>query len=297
VSDRYGVDPVTPGSRRDLADLVRLFDPSEGRFVIGFPNDWGTRLRSHVESWSDLGRKEAEEAIVRLRHVLLPTSQRYDDRRQWAENAVVLQAREGARFLIGPANSPATVKALPSLMEDVHPLPVAREALIDRSVKAYLALVEPIFLTTRKVVMIDRWFALLDERGLPGPRKKVLTEFVALAERCGVDAFHLVVDPGKAFSESDRQGVRYREIFSSIQAEVRHMKLSLDLHSDCGHARYLLGNFTGLQFDYGFDIEGQSHRVRKPNHVHWLTDKVLAELLREYGWGSVSQAQRGRVHR
>jgi hypothetical protein len=263
VSDRYGVDPVTPGSRRDLADLLRLFDPSEGRFVIGFPNDWGTRLRNHVEGWSDLGRKEAEEAMVRLRHVLLPTNQRYDDRRQWAENALVLQAREGARLLIGPSNSPATVKALPKLMEDIQPLPVAREALIDRSVTSYLAMVEPIFLTTPKVVMIDRWFALLDKRGYPGPRMKVLAEFVAQAERCGVEAFHLVVDPEKAFSESDRQGVRYREIISSLQGEVRHLKLSLDLHVDCGHARYLLGNYSGLQFDHGFDVDEHSHRVRK----------------------------------
>lgn len=285
MNDRYGVDPQTPSSRRDLADLLRLFDPSEGRFVVEYPDDWCARLRHHVSAWSDLDRKRAEEAVTLLRRVLLPNMRRYDDQKRWAENASVLTAQERVRSLIGPAGSPANVVALPDLMEEAHPLPNAREALVPRDVRHYLEIAEPIFRTSRKVVVIDRFFHLLNKGGGLHRRHQVLDQFLTEADRCGVRAFHLVVDPVEVFSETDPKGVRYLDELNRIRSRLKGVALTFSPRTDCCHARYLLGNDSGLQFDHGFDVDDHLQRdSRQPNHVHWLTGDILRRLHQEYGW-------------
>jgi hypothetical protein len=287
MNDRYGVDPQTPSSRRDLADLLRLFDPSEGRFVVEYPDDWRDRLLQHVSAWSELDRKRAEEAVTRMRRVLLPNIRirRYDDQKRWAENASVLTAQEGVRSLIGPAGSPANVVALPDLMEEAQPLPNAREAFIPRDVEHYLQVAEPIFRTSHKIIVIDRFFHLHNKSGDLHPRYRVLEQFVTEAERCGVRAFHLVADPDKVFSETDPKGLRYQAELNHIQSKLKSIALTFSPRPDCCHARYLLGNHSGLQFDHGFDVDDHFRKEpRQRNHVHWLTDGILRRLHQEYGW-------------
>ena len=285
MNNRYGVDPATPMSRRDLADLVRLFDPAEGRFIIGFPDEWVSRLRKHVEGWSDLDRKSAEEALRILRRMLMPSGLRYDDRKKWAENASLLKSRESIRGLIGPSGSPATVDALPDLMERIPPLPSDREALIERSVESYLAAIDPILRTSPKVLMIDRYFGLHDHRGGIGLRYKVLDSFLSAADRCNVRAFHLVVEPAKAYAAWDPSGEDYCAVLDALRSNFRRVEIVFSPRSDCGHARYFLGNYSGLQFDYGFDVDRsrRSSVKQDKNHVHWLTDGVLRQLHDEYG--------------
>ena len=284
MNDRYGVDPQTPSSRRDLADLLRLFDPSEGRFVVGYPADWGARLRQHVSAWSDLDRKRAEEAAMLMGRVLLRNNRPYDDQKRWAENASVLTAQERIRSLIGPAGSPANVAALPDLMEEAQPLPDAREAFIPRDVRHYLEVAEPIFRTSLKVIVIDRFFRLHNKGGGLHPRHRVLEQLVAEAERGTVKAFHLVVDPAEVFSESDPNGVRYRDELNRIRSKFKGIDLKLSPRTDCCHARYLLGNHSGLQFDHGFDVDDHFRKdPRQRNHVHWLTDQIISQLHADYG--------------
>jgi hypothetical protein len=285
MNDRYGVDPQTPSSRRDLADLLRLFDPSEGRFVVEYPDDWRDRLRQHVSAWSDLDRKRAEEAATLMRRVLLPNVRRYDDKKRWAENASVLTAQERVRSLIGPAGSPANVVALPDLMEAAHPLPNAREAYVPRDVGHYLEIAEPIFRTSLNIVVIDKFFQLHNDRGERLHRYKVLERFVTEAERFGrVRAFRLVVNKATVFPESDPNGQRYLDELKRLRSKLKRVELTLSSRTDCCHARYLLGNHSGLQFDHGFDVDDHFRREpRQPNHVHWLTDQIIGLLHRDYG--------------
>ena len=285
MNDRYGVDPQTPSSRRDLADLLRLFDPSEGRFVVEYPDDWQDRLRQHVSAWSDLDRKRAEEAVTLMRRVLLPNMRRYDDQKRWAENASVLTAQERVRSLIGPAGSPANVKAFPDLMETPQPLPSAREAFISRDAEHYLEIAKPIFRTSLKVVLIDKFFCLHDAGGNLDGRKKVLESFLTEAEGGRVKAFHLVVDEATVCSKNDPKGERYLGELDRLRTQLKRVTLTLSSRTDCCHARYLIGNHSGLQFDHGFEVEGKSwNGLRKPNHVHWLTREIIDRLHRDYGW-------------
>lgn len=284
VSRQYGVDPATPSSPRDLADLLRLFDASEGRFVAEFPGDWCRRLRQHLSGGSELDVKRAEEATVRLSRRLLPpqSRSRYDERFAWAENAHLLLRDARLDGLIGPSGSPPTVQSLPRLMEEVEPLPPAREALVPCTVAAYVDAVRPIIQTSRKVLMIDRYFALYRSEKRRRAEWDLLLHLLREADRAGrVAQFHLVHDFGET---DDPDGELHRQAKLELQHGLNNVKLNFERRDDC-HARYFLGNYSGLHFDHGFHLDARAGNVgQKLNHVHWLTDSVIGELHREYGW-------------
>jgi len=114
-------------------------------------------------------------------------------------------------------------------------------------------------------------------------RDPTLTE----AERCGVRVFHLVVDSDKAYADRNQQGIRLHDALSGLSTGLSRMQFTFasPRKSEYGHARYLLGNYSGLQFDHGFDVDDHlQQKSRQQNLVHWLTDDVLGQLHREYGW-------------
>ena len=114
----------------------------------------------------------------------------------------------------------------------------------------------------------------------------MLDQFLRKAEQCGVRAFHLAVDPGKAYAKWDEKGKSYHEELQALRAGLSRMEFKFSPRSDCGHARYLLGNYSGMQFDHGFDVEALNlePKRRKLNHVHWLTEEVIGRLHQQYGW-------------
>jgi hypothetical protein len=61
MNDLYGIDPQAPNNLRDLSGLLRLFGPSDGRFIADFPMAWRIELRDHMRSLSDLNQKAVEE--------------------------------------------------------------------------------------------------------------------------------------------------------------------------------------------------------------------------------------------
>ena len=39
MNDLFGIDPQSPSCMRDISDILRLFSPSEGRFIADFPSN------------------------------------------------------------------------------------------------------------------------------------------------------------------------------------------------------------------------------------------------------------------
>ena len=104
MNDLFGIDPQSPSCMRDISDILRLFSPSEGRFIADFPLEWTREFRMHLRSLLDLISQAADEAIKkRLAHAVLPTSVRFRAGLPWEQNAEFLRAE--VQKLIGPANS------------------------------------------------------------------------------------------------------------------------------------------------------------------------------------------------
>ncbi len=288
MNKSYGVDPLTPRDRRDLALLARLFQPWEGRFIVRFPDDWCQRLRSHTRTLSDLDQARADEVARRLQHSLLPygDSHRYDDRRPWAENANAVRLQQQVASLIGPPDSPAG--RLDDLLDEAS----EHQAHVPRTVAGYLSAMDPLLRTSAQVVLVDRYFRLRTERGDWDRRRvsllKAIIERAVAARR--VSVLKLVVSRDHA-CRSEAGETQFRQDFKalmdesaseSIEPEVLFIEnikaisktpVLLD-----EHPRYLLGLHSGLIFDKGFELspEGLSHPVS------WLTSEVLKPLLDRY---------------
>ena len=155
MNDLIGIDPKAPSSLRDLIDLLKLFSPSEGRFIADFPMEWEGELREHLRSFSDLGVMAADEAIKhRLGHAILPTNIRFRSNMPWSENAMSL--RNEVIKLVGPAGIPSNlVQPIDKVLSDPDAFPDASGALVDRTSDAYVKAARPILMRSRKVVLVD----------------------------------------------------------------------------------------------------------------------------------------------
>jgi hypothetical protein len=286
MNDLIGIDPQAPASIRDLTDLLRIFGPSEGRFIVDFPLDWKHELREHLRTFSDLGAMVGDEIVkYRLAHAVLPTNIRFRSNMSWPENAMNLR---GEVFkLVGLSGKQVNlVEPIDEVLSDPNAFPDASGALVDRTPDAYVAAARPILMVSRKVVLVDPFFTLKfqsDFRGgwVPDRRRKVLVQFMLEAVKWRqVEAFEIFYSPSKTGRSIDAQ----RLDFQGIVDEIGASRISVDVHSldrneaDKQHGRYLLGLRNGLHFDHGFDIACDASK----NHVEWVSSGVLRTLLDKF---------------
>ena len=138
------------------------------------------------------------------------------------------------------------------------------------------------------MVLVDPFFGLWRKKRngdlIPdSPRRQVLAALLKRAADCGRVACFKVMLSEVALPD-DAEGASFEKEFWKIAvgAGARHFDLSYEVLEDRDegdqHARYLLGNYHGLQFDHGFAID--SRRIgQSKNHLHWMSESELAPLL------------------
>jgi len=286
MNDLIGIDPKAPESIRDVTDLLRIFGPSEGRFIVDFPMGWQKDLREHLRTFSDLGAMLADEIIkYRLAHAVLPTNVRFRSNMSWSENAVNLKSE--VCKLVGVSGRPSNlVESIDVVLGDPNAFPDASGAFVDRTADAYVKAARPILMVSRKVVLVDPFLVLkfqLNARGvwMPDRRHKVILQFMSEAVKWRqVEAFEIFYSPSKTGRSIDSQ----RLDFQSIANEVGASRIAVAVHSldrneaDKQHGRYLLGLRNGLHFDHGFDVANDGSK----NHVEWLSGSALKSLLDKF---------------
>lgn len=286
MNDLIGIDPSAPGSMRDITDLLRIFGPSEGRFIVDFPMGWQKCLREHLRSFSDLGAMMGDEIIKhRLAHAVLPTNVHFRSNMSWPENAMSL--RSEVFKLIGPSGKPGNlVEPIDLVLSDPNAFPDASGAFVDRTPDAYVVVARPILMVSRKVVLIDPFFTLKfqsDARSswLPDRRRKVLVKLMLEAVKWKqVEAFDIFYSPSKTGRNLDSQKID----FQSVADEVGASRIAVDVHSldhseaEKQHGRYLFGLKNGLHFDHGFDVANDGSK----NHVEWVSSSALRILLEKF---------------
>lgn len=283
MNDLFGIDPCAPSNLRDLVDIMRLFGPSEGRFIADFPMEWRGELRQHMASISDVSQMAMVESWSRIHHAMLPVKARFRAGQSWAENAMTL--RDEVKKLIGPAGRPSNlVEPLDKVLIDPTAFPDANDGLIPRTPEAYVQAARPLLLSSRKIVLIDPFFALKfqDKRGqwCWDRRRLVLVSLLRAAARGKqVECFEIFNTPNKMVGAN----LLYDDLISvAAEAGAAKMQLairSLDEKSLVGqHARYMLGLESGLHFDHGFDTVSDG----STNHVKWIGKSALEPLLEKF---------------
>lgn len=291
MSDTFGVDPKALKSVRDLADLIRIINPYEGRFIKKFPSNWDELLRESMSALSDLEQSKFIELwIAKAKSSLLPTPQAFNSSESWVKNAD--RIRSTTRALIGEDKDVPRVIPIGEALLDPSVFPDARSKYIERTVQDYVQTAMPLFLISNRIVLIDPYFRLsdLDRSSRKRNSYRHQRSLEGLLKACvashKVEVFCLVVDEElalRAYSENNREAC-FEEELSQIQLTAKADEIQLEYrYLDPGsftdqHPRYLLGNSAGLHFDWGFDIGKTGQR----NFVTWLSESALIPLLDRY---------------
>jgi hypothetical protein len=292
MNDVYGVDPSSLKSVRDLADLIRIISPSEGRFISQFPVNWAEQLKQSMGNLSDLDKSKFVELwLSKARNGLLPTDVRFQLNTSWVENAQRL--RPDTRALIGSEKDRPRVIPLETALVDPTVFPDARSEHIKRTVEEYVRVAKPLFQISNRVVLIDPYFRLSyrdgssDELRSSGRHQRSLRGLLkACVAARRVEIFCLVLDETLALKPYNRDDAElwFERELAQVQIDadaeslqIEYQYLNREAFTD-QHPRYLLGNHAGLHFDWGFDTGDSSQR----NLVSWLSESALVPLLKRY---------------
>lgn len=290
MNDIYGIDPVAPADYRDFAQLMRVFDVDQGRFIADYPGGaWFLHLKQHLNELATLEQMKAVELWLKVgRSALVPIQERFNPARSWPENAIHLHGH--VKALLGGVGCPAILTPLAEHLVDPAGFPDASGAHVHRTPDAYVKAARPLLQTSPKVVLIDPYFKLryYDERAgdfRPAMRfRKSLEALLREAVRWRrVEIFKLAVSPREALAD-DPDGSIFSDQLSALadasgagQIEFEIQPLDPNNAID-RHPRYLLGMERGLHFDWGFDTED----AKSTNHVAWISKSALQPLLKRF---------------
>jgi hypothetical protein len=286
MNDVYGIDPKAPSNLAELSALVRLFSPSEGRFISDFPMGWNDELRNHMKSISDGLSFATVEAWIRLgKHALLPSSQQYKSNLTWVENSAFI--REEVVKLIGSSTEKSKIiDQIDKILLDPNAFRDSRGDFIPRTALAYGKISSPILLRSRKVVLVDpfitfRFLPQYKKNWQPDRRRNVVKEMFKIAQKGRfVECFEIFYEPvnqvyGAEYLQEDLQNLVDELGIKSIDVACHPTKKDSNTKQ---HARYLLGLHSGLHFDHGFDTAEDDSR----NHIEWMGNSVLEPLLKKF---------------
>jgi hypothetical protein len=290
MNDVYGIDPAAPCDYKDFAQMMRMFDVDQGRFIADYPGGgWVARLNYHLGALATIDQMKAVELWLKVgRSALVPVPEKFNPSHSWPENATHLHGH--VKALIGASGCPATLTALSNYLVDPAGFPSASGAHVQRTPEAYVKAARPLLQTSPKVVLVDPYFKLryYDEKAgvfRPATRfRKSLEAFLREATRWKrVEVFKLAVSPREAFDGDPDRTVFYEQL-SNLAAESGAEAIDLEIQSldpnvaTDRHPRYLLGMDRGLHFDWGFDTED----AKSTNHVEWISKSALQPLLKRF---------------
>lgn len=281
MNEIYAIDPESPRDLRDLKALSETFGFRAGRFVAAYPDDWEGLLKLKSEI-GDVERLRFIALLQRLSNALLPVRHPYKTDVIWEDNA----QRERGRFSGGVLGKGSNKKGFPSFDDflwgtEAEPWTASIGAHIDNTPKAYFDAISPLILMSREIHIFDRY--LYDNVAQYHRTRDLFIEFLGkVAFLCSTHnrkislCIHLFEIDDQPV---ERQTMRLHE---ALAAEMRgRIEKWVDLQykkSERRHGRYVLSIDGGLQFDNGI-VLGVSDR----NHVHWLSQKELDEILAHIG--------------
>ena len=289
MNDLYGIDPDAPANARDLADLLRLFRSGEGRFIAACPGNWSSVI-ARSDRWTDSQKHLVIAFSEQIKRVMIPLSTREVPTPVWSGNLQRLQS-SGVKSLLGVEGCNAPIVPLHGALENPDAFADARGDHIPRQIVDYVRAVQPLFKLSTKVVLVDPFFGLWRKtrHGDVVPdrsRRDVLTALLRCAAQFGrVACFKIVLS--EVALPDDPDGDNFVGEYSRIARDAGAGGVELlyevleDRNEGNQHARYLIGNYAGLQFDHGFAIDS-SRDGKSKNHVHWMSESELTPLLERF---------------
>lgn len=282
MNECYALDPRVSVNSRELNAFLQRFGLREGRFLSDYPAEgWRSQLEQHIQHLPDVERQRIR-VLVDERHIhsLIPLrGAQYRAAMDWERNAHAIHARPGVwREVFGREGNPFGWRSVGDVLDETgNDLPDGRGDHIPMKAEAYAKCIEPLFIVSEEVTLVDPYFYLADK---DFGRTKVLDALLELANQTPVKKIRLICEQEhistkmRCSTTTDFQ----RAVDRFFSAGSRPMvSVHLRDKAEIGHGRYIFSCHGGLQFDHGFE----EHR-QKRNHVHWLSERELIPIQKHF---------------
>lgn len=286
MSEYYGVDPRAPKSLSEFALVHGRFRPSNGVFVLQYPQNWAQEFVDNACTITDLQKHASIEIRQKIEAWLVPTKAGYRSELSWSENAQSI-IRDVKAMIGGAGERTATLLPIDKVLCTPDLVPDAREGLISCLTHEYITIALPLLINATKIALIDPYFRLETPKGEVDMRAGLLK---AMLQECmkwnRLRILRLVVNSTKMSQPEGPSGIRrISEKASQIAREAGASEVEIEVEDGADHARYLLGlgrnnQCCGLQFDRGFEV--LRDKDARKNHVSWMSDGVVKKLADQY---------------
>ncbi len=290
----FAVEPEVMATWQHFRELFHQFGVSQGRLISEFPSKWRKTLYELVADREKKGLIDPAKAksicdrIAAARDRFCSAGGRAFDPSPdmtWLKNAWAHQTRQPfAGIIVRPESCPAPANGVlvaGDFDPDSAPWKAERQAKVPRTTVALTECARLLLLNSKELVLVEPNFNATEPRFMNS-----VIEFVAGAGR-GKPWQRCELHTRAAENSSDQTTRTYncrRSLEQSLPSNV-----SVTVHfwhrlpgGEKLHARYLLTELGGLQFDYGLDIgePGETTVVTLLDHSHW------AEVREDYRSGS-----------
>src|SRR5215216_334423 len=265
----FALDPTVLSNWQSVRFFLDRFGIEYGRMISRFPKHW---MRMVYEASANCREVELSRIVERLAElkqnrdrVLLNSARIYDPTIEWLENAEAANAISPFHAIISRCNP----RGCPSVLisDDIYdatPLfHVERELYITSRAAVMAPAVSPLLLASKEILCVDRHFDPLQEK-----YQRPLREFVRAAvstETTRIE-YHLRGDlPSSLYAEEFSQYCH--EALPGILpsgVELRLIRWGQRVGGREFHARFILTDVGGIQFDPGLD-EGKAGERTKLN--------------------------------
>ncbi len=264
----YAVEPKAIGaSWENFRYLIEKFGFDRGRLISRFPKKWTQQV---IESARQSGMKEVrfkslvEKLNEAKKHALIPSGRDYNPAAgDWLDNAIRQHKPNPFHAIIASENRGERdfILVAYDIDGDTPLMRASSSREVPRTGKALANAMSLLLKHAKKVLFIDRYFDLQDER-----YKETLKEFFSVISKrqltdvsCEIHWHDHKERPSLNFTEQN-VGVW----LADIMPEGMCVKLFVWQEKEKGadfHARFLLTELGGVSVDAGFSAEGSHQKV------------------------------------
>lgn len=248
----FAIEPEALATWANFRYFVDRIGNGHGRLISKYPEAWPRLVWAACTETSTINRKKIEAGLNDLRNRLLKTRRRYDDGASWFQNALRADQLEPFHAIITTSTSESDRSIHADDLNDDSPLwRVERDGRIKRTATAMASLAEPLLMHSTEISFIDQHFSTSLKFIRP---LNAFLEYARRGKKVSRVEYHLAESTNTS-SETFRAGLerQKRHLNLADDESISFIRWKCKEEGENLHARYILSNRGGIQFDYGLD--------------------------------------------
>tara|TARA_R100000027_G_scaffold67722_1_gene68182 strand:+ start:14082 stop:14984 length:903 start_codon:yes stop_codon:yes gene_type:complete len=265
----YALEPEALSDWQTARYLLDQFGVPHGRLVSQFPKSWKRCAYDACSGCSPIDKKRIEELLSKVGPKLIRTGREYGSSDTWVANALRSHREHPFRAILGRRESvsPGIQDAAevgpetPGWIPDGGPIP--------RTPDAITLAARFLMSGAKKIRLIDPRYSCAQRHN--GPLKDIV-DLVRSETSANVIEYHVLANGTSEWFQGKLEGQDLHRVRTALRdREIHFYRWKPIEGGEAFHARYILTDRGGLEYDYGLDSgsPGQTTNVhRMPDSLH-----------------------------